>query len=90
MINLSSETEALARSLALAQGVPVEQAIRMALEEKIRASSLDVRPIPHRQVTAEAVAARRERTRLFVAALSSLPVLDPRSSSEIMDELNVI
>lgn len=90
MINLSSETEALARSLALAQGVPVEQAIRIALEDKIRASSLGGKAHPRRQVTAEAVATRHERTRGFVAKLSSLPVLDPRSPSEIMDDLNAL
>jgi len=41
MINLSQETEALAKRLAAAQSLSVEDAIRLALEEKARAAGVD-------------------------------------------------
>jgi hypothetical protein len=37
MINLPQETEALAQRLALVKRLPVEEVIRLALEEKVRA-----------------------------------------------------
>jgi antitoxin VapB len=74
MINLSQETEALAKRLAAAQSLSVEDAIRLALEEKARA----------------AVAARHARTNRFVAELAAMPVLDRRSPNEIMDDLNAL
>jgi hypothetical protein len=40
MINLPLETEALAQRLALAKRLSVEEVIRLALEEKIRAEGI--------------------------------------------------
>jgi hypothetical protein len=37
-----------------------------------------------------AVAARYARTNRFVAELAAMPVLDPRSPNEIMDDLNAL
>jgi len=88
MINLSRETEALAERLAIAQGVPVEEAIRLALEDKIRAADVAVWARPPRDTSPEAISARRERTNRFVAELAAMPVLDPRSPNEIMDHLD--
>ena len=90
MIHLSQETEMLAERLAAAQRLSVEAAIRQALEAQARAAG--VLPELHRSryQSPEAVAARHARTDRFVARLAALPILDPRSPSEIMDELNTL
>jgi antitoxin VapB len=90
MINLSPETETLAVRLAAAQHLSVEVAIRQALEAQARAAG--VLPEPHRprDQSPEAVAARHARTNRLVAELASMPVLDPRSPRDIMDDLNAI
>ena len=90
MIDISPETEALAQRLALAQGVPVEEAIRSALEDKISAGGLARKEGLRRDTTPEAVATRRERTNRFVAELARMPILDPRSLNEILDDLNAL
>jgi antitoxin VapB len=88
MINLSQETEALAKRLAAAQSLSVEDAIRLALEEKARAAGVLPAPRQSRDQSPEAVAARHACTNRFVAELAAMPVLDPRSPREIMDDLN--
>jgi antitoxin VapB len=90
MIDLSPETETLAVKLAAAQHISVEVAVRQALEAQARAAG--VLPEPHRprDRSLEAVAARHARTNRLVAELASMPVLDPRSPRDIMDDLNAI
>ena len=90
MIDLSQETEALAKRLAAAQGLSVEDAIRLAVEEKARAAGVLPDPRHPRDQSPEAVAARHARTNRFVAALAAMPVLGPRSPQEIMDDLNAL
>jgi antitoxin VapB len=90
MISLSQEIEALAKRLAAMQSLSVEDAIRLALEEKARASGVVMEPRHPRDQSPEAVAARRARTNRFVAELATMPVLDPRSPHEIMDDLNAL
>jgi antitoxin VapB len=90
MINLSQETEALAKRLAEAQGLSVEDAIRLAREEKARAAGVLPEPRHPRDQSPKAVAARHARTNRFVAELAAMPVLDPRSPREIMDDLNAL
>jgi antitoxin VapB len=90
MINLSQETEALAKRLAAAQSLSVEDAIRLALEEKARAVGVVTEPRRPRDQSPAAVAARIERTNRFVAELAAMPILDPRSPREIMDDLNAL
>jgi antitoxin VapB len=65
----------------------LEDAIRLALEE-----NAGVLPEPRhpRDQSPEAVATRHARTNLFVAELAAMPVLDPRSPREIMDDLNAL
>ena len=58
MINLSQETEDLAKRLAAAQRLSVEDAIRLALEEKARAAGIATEPRHPRDQSPEAVAAR--------------------------------
>ncbi len=90
MINLSQETEALAKRLAAAQSLSVEDAVRLALEEKARAAGVVMEPRHLRDQSPEAVAARHARTNRFVAELAAMPVLDRRSPNEIMDDLNAL
>jgi hypothetical protein len=90
MINLPPETEALAQRLALANGLSVEQVIRLALEEKIRSEGMTSESAQPRDPSPEAVAARRARTDKLVAALAAMPVLDHRSARDIMDDLNAV
>jgi antitoxin VapB len=88
MINLSLETETVAVQLAAAQRLSVEAAIRRALETQARAAGVLLEPRRPRDQSPEAVAARHARTDRFVAEIASMPVLDPRSPREIMDDLN--
>ena len=81
------ETEALAKRLAAAQSLSVEDAIRLALP---RAAGVVTEPHHPRDQSPEAVAARHARTNWFVAELAAMPVLDPRSPREIMDDLNAL
>jgi antitoxin VapB len=83
MINLSEETEALARRLAAAQHLSVEEAIRQALEAQARAAEVPSEGRPRRRRTAGQMCA-------FGAEIAALPVLDSRSPNEIMDDLNAL
>jgi antitoxin VapB len=64
----------------------VEDAIRLALEEKARAAGIAMDARHPRDQSPEAVAARHARTDRFVAELAAMPVLDPRSPRDIMDD----
>lgn len=90
MINLPQETEALARRLALAKRPSIEEVIRLALEEKVRAESMTSESGQPRDPSPTAVAARRARTDRLVARLAAMPVLDRRAPRDIMDDLNAV
>jgi len=90
MINLSPEVEALARRLADAQSVTVEDAIRQALEARARAAGVMPEPSRPRDESPDAVAARRTRINQIVRDIAAMPILDPRSPREIMDDLNAL
>jgi antitoxin VapB len=90
MISLSRETEALAQRLAVAHNVSIDQAIRVAPEEKARAERIVPEPFRSREQTGEAIPARRAHTDKFVTDLAAMPILDPRSPDEIMDDLNAL
>jgi antitoxin VapB len=90
MLDLSQETEALARRLAAAQRLSVDDAIRAALEERARRAGLAEEPRePQGRPPAE-IAARWERINRLVAEINALPVLDPRSTEEIVDDINAL
>ncbi|HXX82993.1 MAG TPA: hypothetical protein VEN29_03335, partial [Casimicrobiaceae bacterium] len=72
-----------------AQRLTVEDTIRMALEDRARAEDVVIEP-HRRDQSAEAAAARRLRTDKLVETFAALPILDPRSPREIMDELNAV
>jgi antitoxin VapB len=59
MINLSPETVALARRLAVAQGISMEDAIKQAIEQSAREAGLMAEPERRRELSAGAVAARK-------------------------------
>lgn len=88
MINLSQETETLARRLAAAQSVSVDAAVRQALEASAHAAGIEPEPGLPRDKTPEAVAARRARLDRLVRDIAAMPILDPRSPGEIADDLN--
>lgn len=88
MIDLSEDIEALAKRVAAAQHVSVEDAIRYALEEHERlAAILPARRWP-KDCSPEAIAARRIRMAQFAEAIAAMPVLDPRPVAEIVGDLN--
>ena len=93
---LLAQVEAKQRRETSPSGLPsrkaslVEDAIRLALEEKARAAGVVMEPRHPRDQSPEAIAARHARTDRFVAELAAMPVLDPRSPREIMDDLNAL
>jgi antitoxin VapB len=90
MINLSQDTEALAQKLAAAQSLPVDDAIRQALEAWARVAGVLQEPQRRRDQSPAAVAARKASVDRIVAELAAMPILDPRSPREIMDDLNAL
>lgn len=83
MINLPQETEALAERLAAAQHLSVEAAIQRALEEQARAAGIEPVSAPRRRMTVAQMLA-------LGSEIAAMPVLDPRSPHEIMDDLNAL
>ena len=90
MINLSQETEALARRVADARRVTVDDAIRQALEASAHAAGIMLEPNRPRDQSAKAVATRRQRIGQIVDEIAALPVLDKRPLQEIVDDLNAV
>jgi hypothetical protein len=86
MIHLSPKAEALARRLAEAQSLSIEDAVTRALEASV-ASAAPSRLPPHDD-SPTAVAARRKRIEQIICEVAAMPVLDRRSPREIMDDLN--
>lgn len=84
MIDLSQETEKLARRLAEAQHISLDDAIRRALEERARATGVitDVRRPRRRMTVAEMLAVGEE--------IAAMPLLDKRSPREIIDDINAV
>ena len=83
MINLSHQTEILAKRLAEAQRLSVEDVIRRALEQQASATGVAVetmRPVRRRMSIEEMLAVGDE--------IAAMPLLDQRSPREIMDDLN--
>jgi len=90
MIELSPETETLARRLADARQVTVDAAVREALEASAQATGVIPRFGPSRGRSGVSVATRRERMDKTVREIASMPILDARSPEEIMDDLNAV
>ncbi len=90
MMALSHETEVLARRLAEAQSVGVEDAIRQALEARAREAGIAPEQRRPRDRSAAAVAARRACIDRIVREIAAMPILDRRSPRQIMDDLNAL
>lgn len=88
MLNLSHETEVLAARLAAAQRVSVDMAVRQALEAQAQVAGVVPGPRRQRDMSPEAIARRKASIEQAMADFAALPVLDPRSPNEIMDDLN--
>jgi hypothetical protein len=88
MATLSPETEAFAARVAASRRVSVDEAVRQALEVWARAASIPPDGFKPRDVSPAAVARRKASIDRIVDEIAALPVLDPRSSREIMDELD--
>ena len=88
MITLSQETEALATRLAASQRMTVDEAIRRALEAQVRVGSVLPVPGKQRDQSAEAIARRMASMTNIAADFAAMPILDPRSPNEIMDDLD--
>lgn len=90
MIELSQETEALARRVADARRVTVDAAVRQALEASAHAAGVLPEPSRPRDQSPEAVAMRRQRLERIVGEIAAMPILDKRSANAIMDDLNAL
>lgn len=90
MLDLSQETEALARRLAAVQRLSVDDAIRAALEERARSTGLAEEPREPQGRSPAEIAARRDSLKRFAAEIAAMPVLDPRSVEEIVDDINAL
>ena len=81
MLQLTQDTEKLARRVAARVGRKPEEVIRTVLEREAKALGVtEERPAKRRMTAAEMLALGRE--------IAALPVLDPRSTKEIADDLN--
>ena len=84
MISLSRETEALAQRLAAAPRLSVEAAIQRALEAHARVAGIELGAIiPRRRMTVEQMLA-------FGSEIAAMPILDPRSPNEIVEDINAL
>jgi antitoxin VapB len=82
MIDLSQETEALAKRLAAAQNISLEGAVREALEERARAKGVTLGDSrPRRRLTVDQMLAVGDE-------IAAMPLLDTRSPREIIDDIN--
>ncbi len=80
MIHLSREAEALAKQLAAARGVSIDEAVKLALEESARAAGLTRF---RRRLSADEMLAVGEE-------IAAMPLLDSRAPQKIMDDINAI
>ena len=87
MLDLSQETERLARRLAERQSLPVDVAVRQALERQAQSVAIGNggARVP---VSDEEIARRLALIEDITRQMDALPILDPRSPEEIMDEIN--
>jgi antitoxin VapB len=83
MINLPEDVEILARRVAAVEHISVEDAIRRALEDRARAQAVSLVTRRGRRMTAEQMVA-------LGAEIAAMPLLDPRSPHEIMDDLSAV
>lgn len=81
MLQLTPDTEQLARRLAARVGRAPEDLIRAAIEREAKALGLSDEPPARRRMTADEMVA-------YGRKVAAMPILDPRSPGEIADDLN--
>ena len=81
MITLSQDVETLARRVAAVERTTVEDAIRRALEDRAQANGVARQTRVRRRMTAQQMLA-------VGAEIAAMPLLDPRTPREIMDDLD--
>lgn len=81
MLQLTHDTEQLARKVAAHVGRRPEELIRAALEREAKELGVFTEQPAKRRMTVEQMVALGRK-------VSSLPLLDPRSPKEILDDLN--
>jgi antitoxin VapB len=79
VLQLTQETEYLARLVATRSGRSAEEVIRAALEREARSLGISDDRRLRRQTAAQMLAVGAE--------IAALPVFDPRTPREIMDDL---
>ena len=84
MLELSQQTESLARRLAEENNLSVDDLVRFALEASVTG---EMSP-PDPQLSPADREARRAAIDRAIAAIAALPEFDERSSNEIMDDLD--
>jgi hypothetical protein len=89
MIQLSRQTEALARKLAASQGISAEDAVERAVERSAREAGVAA-DSERREISDAAIAARKARMRQISAEIASMAVLDSRTVEDIVDDLNAL
>lgn len=83
MIRLSEDVEILARRVAAVEQTSVEDAIRLALEDRARAKGVSLAARRGRRMTVAQMVA-------LGAEIAALPLLDSRSPREITDDLSAL
>jgi antitoxin VapB len=78
MIHLSQQTEMLARQLAAARGISVEEAVKLAIEESSKEISP---PAAGNKLTKDELIRRMEK---ISARCGARPLIDPRSPDELL------
>lgn len=81
MLQLTEDTERLARQVAARMGRQPEEAIRTVLEREAKALGVPTEPPTNKRMTVEQMLALGDK-------MTALPLLDPRSPQEIADDLN--
>jgi hypothetical protein len=89
MIQLSPQTEALARKLAASQGISAEDVVERAVERSAREAGV-MADAERRDISGAAIAARKARMRRIAAEIASMTVLDSRAVEDIVDDLNAV
>jgi antitoxin VapB len=90
MIHSSQEAETLAQRLAAAKGIAIEEAITQAIEQSARAAGIFSQPGRPRDMSPYAIVGRRLRLDEIAEEIAKMPVLDPRSPRQIMDDINAL
>lgn len=86
MLDLTPETEALARRIAVEKPLSVEVVVRGALEAR---EGLPAKSKP-KDMFSDAVTLRKPQIERIVEDIAALPILDDRPLADLIDDLNAL